>query len=189
MSQDTPAGRPGAPHPRRRETEGEKRRAGASGSGGDSTTGPRGSRGACGTQAAGAGHPTVIGTGPWRLSDRQGAPYIKRPPEFWLQAGGTPTPPARPTHSSPRPPPAGALRARGGARGGRDLPVSGAPAWLRPGARAGRRGRLRSPRAALPTRQPGTSASPPPPLRRGRRASVRGLRPAPPHGATLGPPH
>lgn len=175
MIQDAPARRPGAPHPRQREPEGGSRRAGAA-------AGPRGSRGACGSKAAGAGQPAVIGTGetPRRRPRRRGAPCVQRPPELRLQAGGTPTPPARPSHSGPRPPPAGAPRARGGARGGRDLPVRGAPARLRPGAPAARRGRLRRPRAAPATRQPGTSASRPRPSAEAAELRARGApRPAP----------
>ena len=115
-------------------------------------------------------------------------PWASPTPSSGTWKSRTLTPPARPA-SVLSPPPAGAPRARRGARGRRDLPVCGAPAWLRPGASARRWGRaaLSWSRAGPPARSP-LPHHPPPPLGRGRPASVRRQRPALPRRATLGSP-
>lgn len=181
---------PGAPHPSlAKRTEGETSRAGASGSGADPASRPPGSPGPCGTKAAGAGHPVLIGTGeaPGRPPDSRGAPCTRRPPSSSAQrAGRGPLP--RPPRSRPRPPGRCPAGAEGSARPGPTcqrcarVAAPGAPAG------GGADCALRSAPASRPPARPaGTSASPAPALGPRPPSSVRGQRPALPRGATLEP--
>ena len=101
-------------------------------------------------------------------------------------AGRGPLPRARRT-SVPRPPPAGARRARRGARAAETYLSPMHPRGCAREHGPGGGAELRSPGAAPPARL-ALPHHPPPPLDRGRRASARRRRPALPLGTTLGAP-